>query len=59
MYCHLSLSLSLSQMQSANDDSRSVPEYEETYDDMMRNHIVNKLQKKWLFNKYRKSISTN
>jgi hypothetical protein len=46
-------------MQSANGDGKSDPEYEETYDEMMRNHIVNKLQKKWLFNKYRESISTN
>lgn len=46
-------------MQSANGDSKSDPEYEETYDEMMRNHIMNKLQKKWLFNKYRESISTN
>jgi hypothetical protein len=46
-------------MQSANGDSKSDSEYEETYDEMMRNNIVNKLQKKWLFNKYRESISTN
>jgi hypothetical protein len=46
-------------MQSANGDGKSDPEYEETYDEMMRNQIVNKLKKKWLFNKYRGSISTN
>lgn len=55
----LTMITSFPQIQSANSDSKSDSEYEETYDEMMRNNIVNKLQKKWLFNKYRESISTN
>jgi hypothetical protein len=45
-------------MQSTNGDGRSDPEYEETYD-MMRNHIVNNLRKKWLLSAYKKAISSN
>jgi hypothetical protein len=46
-------------VQSTNGDSRNDPEYEETYDEMMRNHIVNNLRKKWLLNAYKEAVSSN
>ncbi|KDR10344.1 carboxypeptidase E-like isoform X2 [Zootermopsis nevadensis] len=46
-------------MQSPNGNSITDTEYDETDDEMMRNHIVNNLRKKWLFRAYNRAISTN
>lgn len=35
------------------------PEYEESYDEMLRDRIVNNLRKKWLFNAYKRAMSPN
>ncbi|PSN54662.1 Carboxypeptidase E [Blattella germanica] len=34
-------------------------EYEESYDEIMRDNIVNNLRKKWLFNAYKQAMSNN
>ncbi|KAJ4443963.1 hypothetical protein ANN_05752 [Periplaneta americana] len=34
-------------------------EYEESYDEVLRDRLVNNLRKKWLFNAYKRAMSTN
>jgi hypothetical protein len=46
-------------VQSENGDSGIDPEYEDTHDEVMRNHVVNNLRKKWLLNAYKQAISSN
>lgn len=43
----------------ANEGNRPDPEYEETYEEMMRDNIVNNLRKKWLINAYKQAMTTN
>jgi len=46
-------------MPSGNGDSKSDTEYEEAYEETMRNNIVNNLRKKWLLNAYKQAITSN
>lgn len=46
-------------MPSGNGDSKSDTEYEEAYEETMRNNIVNNLRKKWLLNAYKQAIASN
>jgi hypothetical protein len=42
-----------------NGDSKSDTEYEEAYEETMRNDIVSNLRKKWLLNAYKQAIASN